>query len=218
MDFVMQEDLRWASHWVPTHSGHRPSRGRASERCCVTGKNEPQDTEALHSHSPPSQVLDPVKGSSRPSPPTCPFRSEVFIAELRTLFPLHLALHSSWRRNTRNLSLTCPERGLEQRWACRGGRWSFTSAPPWAPQPAALQEPHLVVQAELHEAWGKQEAVSIPALPPQLPDSIKKKKSKFWKAKKTQITQSAGEINILKMWLIADEKKILNSEWVTHNF
>ena len=63
-------------------------------------------------------------------------------------------------------------------------------------QPAALQEPHLVVQAELHEAWGKQEAVSIPAL---LLSSLiplkkkKKKKASFEKLRKHKSPRVQGK-------------------------
>lgn len=56
-----------------TPSGHRPLCGWASERCCVAGKNESQDNEALHSHS-PSQVLDPVKELTTFSSSYLPFQ------------------------------------------------------------------------------------------------------------------------------------------------
>lgn len=63
-----------------------------------------------------------------------PFGGEVLTAEPRTLSPPHSAPHSNQSEKKHKVFfLTCPERGLEQRWACRGGRWSATSAPPWAP-------------------------------------------------------------------------------------
>lgn len=218
----MQEDLRWASHWVPTHPQDTGP--------CVVGPVSAAASQERMSHRTMKRCTHTLLlrfltqwRSSRPSPPpTCPFR-EVFIAELRTLFPLHLALHSSWRRNTRNLSLTCPERGLEQRWACRGGRWSATSAPPWAPPTSSSPRAALGRTGWAPRSLGKARGCEHTCPPPQLPDSIKKKKkSKFWKAKKTQITQSAGKINILKMWLIADEEenpefRVSNSQFLVSN-
>lgn len=174
----MQEDLRWASHWVPTHPQDTGPRVVGPVSAAASQERMSHRTLKPCTHTLLLRFLTQWR-SSRPSPPpTCPFRSEVFIAELRTLFPLHLALHSSWRRNTRNLSLTCPERGLEQRWACRGGRWSATSAPPWAPPTSSSPRAALGRTGWAPRSLGKARGCKHTRPPPQLPDSIKKKKKK----------------------------------------
>ena len=96
----MQEDLRWASHWVPTHPQDTGP--------CVVGPVSAAASQERMSHRTMKHCTHTLLlrfltqwRSSRPSPPpTCPFR-EVFIAELRTLFPLHLALHSFAKQSIR---------------------------------------------------------------------------------------------------------------------
>lgn len=210
----MQEDLRWASHWVPTHLRTQArvvgpvSAAKVIMKEWATGHWSLALTLSFRFLT---QWRSSLIFSSY-----LPFQEWGFHCRTQDPVPTSLGTSPSWRRNTRNLSLTCPERGLEQRWACRGGRWSLHQPHHEHLQPAALQEPHLVAQAELHEAWGKQEAVLYPP-PPQLPDSIKKKRASFEKLRKHKSPRVQGKSH-LKMWLIVDEKKILNSEWVTHNF
>lgn len=66
------------------------------------------------------------------NPLNCPFRCEILIAAPRALFPLTQPFIQV-KEETQCIFLTCPERGLERRWACRGGQWNATSAPPLAP-------------------------------------------------------------------------------------
>lgn len=87
--------------------------------------------------------------------------------------------------------LTCPERGLEQRWACRGGRWSATSAPPsalpsssfprgglgptgWAPQSLGRQESmnHTSLPSATHLCKDRTASYQMPRKPRQLREVI----------------------------------------------
>lgn len=61
------------------------------------------------------------------NPLKCPSRWEILIAAPGR----HASLKGEKKHSA--FFLTCPEQGLEQRWACQGGRWSATSAPPLAP-------------------------------------------------------------------------------------
>lgn len=118
--------------WPYTLLDTGPCYGLASECCLTTDTSKSQDSEYLYSCS-LSWVLDPVK-LLMTLLSSCPFRCETLIAAPRTSFPLtwHFA-QTNQGRNTTRFVLTCPERGLEQRWACLGGRSSATSAPTWGP-------------------------------------------------------------------------------------
>lgn len=81
--------------------------------------------------------------------------------------------------------------------------------------PAALQQPHLVIQAELHKAWGKREAMRHTHPPPPLPVSVETEEQVFKSCENT----NKETIDILKMWLNTDlRKKILNLRCAIRNF
>lgn len=104
-----------------------------------------------------SWVLDPVKEWMVSSSSNWAFRCENLITASRTWLPLTLLSPKDQRWNAKYLFLTCPERGPEQRWACRGGRLSATSAPPLIPPSSSFPRAGLGPTGWAPQSLGKQE-------------------------------------------------------------
>lgn len=138
----------------------------------------------------------------------CPFRCEILIVAART--------HTRQRRNTMHFFLTCPERGLEQRWACPGGQWSATWGPPLAPPSSSSPGGALGHRGWAPQSLGKargHETYPLSSSTPRFCENRRASFNKLWKHKRyRENTQHFKDV--VQCWW---RMEILNSKYAIHN-